>query len=353
MIKNITYRLIQYRLFVTLLLGLGSSVTYGQQRICVGSVKNYGVDTNENLGTGTTGSVYSWRVLEPTFGGEITNQTTSGNKIKIDWQNTPMGTYTLEVTEVNNCNDELIRTLQVIIQDAIILELPPINYICPNYGLTQLAAPQDFEAYEWYNAAGQLVGTTRTIEVNEAGEYRLVVHSGGCTAEATTNVELVEFPTFIVQSDINNALIVVANGGNTAVVYQLEDTNGNIIVPWQISSCFRNVAKGQYLVRVKSINGECYTDLQAEAFVLTNVITPNGDGINDIWDLSHILNNYQNAVVEVYNRFGKLIKSFDQFDQFKWDGKVNGKPISTDSYWYKIDLKNGQHLEGSLLIKNY
>lgn len=353
MIKNFTYHLLKNRLFVAILLMYGSVAAYGQQRICVGSIKNYGVDTNENGGIGTSGSVYTWRVIEAQFEGHISSETSSGNKIIIDWQNSPMGAYTLEVKEINECNDEMVRNLQVIIQDRMNLELPPIIYLCPNYGMTQLSSPQDFEAYAWYNAQGELIGTSKTIEVTEAGTYRLVVRSGGCETEASTQVELVEFPTFAVQSDVNNSLIVVANGGNTNVLYQLEDLEGNVLKPWQISSRFRYVNKGKYIVKVRSENGECYTDLHAEAFVLTNVITPNNDGINDVWDLSQVLVNYLNAEIQVFNRFGKLIKTIDQFDQFKWDGKIDGKPIPSESYWYKIDLKNGQQMEGSLLIKNY
>ena len=336
-----------------MLLGLGSVATYGQQRICIGTSKNYGVDQGENFGNGTPGSVYSWRVIQSEFQGQISNRTTSGNKVTVDWAETPTGIYTLEVTELDNCGAEMVKSLEVHIQENITLDLPPINYLCPNYGLTQLSAPQDFDTYAWYNEAGDLVGVTRSIEVTEAGQYRLVVTSGVCTTEATTTVELVEFPTFVVSSDVNDALVVVASGGNTNVLYQLELPDGTVVSPWQYSTRFRNVRRGKYLVRVKSVNGDCYIDLQTEAFVLTNVITPNNDGINDVWDLSRVLANYPDAEVEVYNRYGKLIKAFGQFEEFKWDGKINGQPISTDNYWYKIDLKNGQFLQGSLLIKNY
>lgn len=336
-----------------MLLGLGSVVAYGQQRICVGANKNYGVDQEENFGNGTLGSVYSWRVVQSGFQGQITNRTTSGNKISINWQDTPTGVYTLEVTELDNCGVEMVKVLDVHIQENITVDLPPIYYLCPNYGLTQLTSPQEFESYAWFNEAGDLIGTTRSIEVTNAGEYRLVVTSGACTTEATTMVELVEFPTFVVQSDVNNSMVVVASGGNTNVVYQLEKLDGTVVLPWQSSTRFRNVTRGKYLVRVKSVNGECFIDLQTEAFVLTNVITPNNDGINDVWDLSRVLANYPTAEVQVFNRYGKLIKTFGQFEEFKWNGKINGLPISTDNYWYKIDLKNGQLLEGSLLIKNY
>ena len=85
---------------------------------------------------------------------------------------------------------------------------------------------------------------------------------------------------------------------------------------------------------------------------IPNVITPNNDGINDLWDLNKFLKDYPNSVVEIFDRFGKKVKTISQVDNFKWDGRIAGKPVPTDNYWYVIKLNDKQTKSGSILIKN-
>lgn len=68
---------------------------------CDSEFNFFGVDMDENDGEGTTNSTYEWAVLESEFEGEIQPQTASGNQILIEWQNTPNGTYTVVVQEIN------------------------------------------------------------------------------------------------------------------------------------------------------------------------------------------------------------------------------------------------------------
>lgn len=65
------------------------------QEICIGDVENYSVTEN-------SGSTYEWEVEESTFTGEITDNSASGNDIQIEWQNSPVGEYTLTVIETNS-----------------------------------------------------------------------------------------------------------------------------------------------------------------------------------------------------------------------------------------------------------
>ena len=69
------------------------------------------------------------------------------------------------------------------------------------------------------------------------------------------------------------------------------------------------------------------------------VITPNGDGINDTWVVENIT-NHQNSVVRVFSRWGSLVYSAKNY-QNDWDGKLNGSDATVPdggSYYYQIDL---------------
>lgn len=84
------------------------------------------------------------------------------------------------------------------------------------------------------------------------------------------------------------------------------------------------------------IDGCIYVD-QVEvrifpAVVPYNTFTPNGDGINDTWEIANI-NQWPNAQIVVYSRWGQKVFQATNYDN-DWDG--DGLPTAT--YYYVIEL---------------
>ncbi|HEY1023484.1 MAG TPA: gliding motility-associated C-terminal domain-containing protein, partial [Flavisolibacter sp.] len=73
---------------------------------------------------------------------------------------------------------------------------------------------------------------------------------------------------------------------------------------------------------------------------IPNVFTPNGDGINDRWEIKY-LETYPGATVEIYNRYGQLLFRSQGYSQ-AWDGRYNGKPVPAGTYYYIVDPKNNR-----------
>ena len=83
--------------------------------------------------------------------------------------------------------------------------------------------------------------------------------------------------------------------------------------------------------------------------------SPNGDGFND--DLVIVgLNNYPDARIEIYNRWGELVYSANPYNN-DWGGETNGsRAIGTDvpdgTYFYVLHLNDTQEpFSGSIEIK--
>ena len=70
--------------------------------------------------------------------------------------------------------------------------------------------------------------------------------------------------------------------------------------------------------------------------------TPNGDGTNDTWEISFV-ENFPNAIVEIYNRWGVLLFKSDPGYKNKWTGTYNGKPLPIGTYYFIIDLKDPEY----------
>jgi gliding motility-associated-like protein len=83
--------------------------------------------------------------------------------------------------------------------------------------------------------------------------------------------------------------------------------------------------------------------------VIPNAFSPNGDGVNDTWEITYLA-NYPGATVEVYNRGGQQVYFSEGYSR-AWDGTRNGKPLPIGVYYYIIEPKNGlERITGTLTI---
>lgn len=72
---------------------------------------------------------------------------------------------------------------------------------------------------------------------------------------------------------------------------------------------------------------------------LTNIFTPNNDGINDTFDFS-LLADSTNLILRIYDRQGEKIYEYQNDNKMYWDGKqTNNKPAPSGTYWvvYQYD----------------
>lgn len=75
----------------------------------------------------------------------------------------------------------------------------------------------------------------------------------------------------------------------------------------------------------------------APPIVIPNTFTPNGDGINDVWDIQGLI-AYTSADVNIYDRNGQRIFHSIGYG-IPWNGTYNNKPLPFGTYYYVIDPK--------------
>ena len=85
------------------------------------------------------------------------------------------------------------------------------------------------------------------------------------------------------------------------------------------------------------------------SIVIPNVFTPNGDMINDYWSIKN-LDTYPNCTVNVYDRYGGKVYSSPRGYGKPWDGKLNGTNLPSGTYYYMIDLGNGDKVFSGYVV---
>ncbi|MCK5066835.1 MAG: gliding motility-associated C-terminal domain-containing protein [Bacteroidales bacterium] len=78
-----------------------------------------------------------------------------------------------------------------------------------------------------------------------------------------------------------------------------------------------------------------------EDITVYNVFSPNGDGINEYFEIEHA-ERFPEMLVEVYSRWGDLFFSTVGYDSGSWwDGTARGKEAPVGTYYYVIVPYNG------------
>lgn len=114
---------------------------------------------------------------------------------------------------------------------------------------------------------------------------------------------------------------------------------------------------GQYPITISGAAALNYTfnyvpatlTIKSTPITITTAFTPNGDGINDTWDIKYI-GQFPNCTVEIMNRYGyKVFNSVGY--PIAWDGRSSGASLPVGTYYYVIKLaSNTKPLTGYLTI---
>jgi gliding motility-associated-like protein len=129
--------------------------------------------------------------------------------------------------------------------------------------------------------------------------------------------------------------VLAARTSNTNITLKKPETNGNyqVVVRTDAPADSRQSRSNalDFTVEVKEV-------------VIYNVITPNGDGFNDEFQVDN-LQFYPGTVLHVFNRWGQEV-----FSSVDYQNNWSPTALGAGTYYYKLLLPNQKQYEGSLRI---
>lgn len=183
-------------------------------------------------------------------------------------------------------------------------------------------------------------------EVQEGIYYARVIHlNSKCYDLVPIRVIMSNFQLDRLEVLNENQIIAHHNiPSDEGLYFKLDDGE------WQSSNVFNHVENGAHVVQMKL--GECVSD-EMHTYILKtfNVITPNVDGLNDMWELKG-LENFEGSQVYIFDRYGKVIFESQGEKVFRWDGTYYGRKLPSGSYWYHIILPDGRFKRGHISLLN-
>lgn len=256
----------------------------------------------------------------------------------------PNGVIYVKVSKApNNCYS--IAKVTLIVLPPVYSNLLDDKIICLE-DTTTLDAGPGFTGYAWSTGA-----TTQTITNVTVGTYWVDLKTGNCVTRQTVKVYPAEQPVIGSVDITNNTITVNVVGGTPAYKYSLDNIN------WQDSNVFTNVPRGDNSIYIKDAYDCEPIDITVIVPNLVNVITPNGDGVNDVIDYSALAGK-KGLVLSIFDRYGVKVGQADKLTGYKWDGTTGGKKVPTGTYWYSVtwnenDKKNTAFkFSGWVMVKN-
>ncbi|MRJ08034.1 hypothetical protein EDL99_03910 [Ornithobacterium rhinotracheale] len=204
--------------------------------------------------------------------------------------------------------------------------------------------------FKWFNPKSEVIGESKTISgINEIGTYALeITNANGCSTKVSFEVKNSPKPEITKITVENDKIIISTADSEFAIEYSADGVN------WQDSNIFEKQEKGRRMVYARYKKYGCAVSKEALVLDLYNVITPNGDGKNDVWEVKdlNVFGN-QDAKLRIFDRNGFLIYEQRGHSQLKWDGKKNGQKLPSTDYYYILDLPDGRTYKGNITVKNY
>jgi gliding motility-associated-like protein len=255
----------------------------------------------------------------------------------------PNGVVYIKVSNANGCFR--IAKVTLIVFPPVYSNILEDKIICMEDKTTLDAGP-GFTSYKWSTGA-----TTQTINNIAVGTYWVDLKTGECTTRQAVKVYASEQPVISTIDISNNTVTVNVVAGTAPYKYSIDNIN------WQDSNIFNNVPRGNNTFYVKDDYDCNPIDVEVTVPNLINVITPNGDGVNDIIDYSE-LSHKPNLVFNIFDRYGAKMHQGNKANGYKWDGAVGGKKVPTGSYWFDISWNEPNSKQtpikysGWILVKN-
>jgi gliding motility-associated-like protein len=261
------------------------------------------------------------------------------------------GQYIILITDSNLCTGQ--DTINLTEPGKLSMTIVPSLSITGEHNINCNGEKTGSIAIEAINNAGDVeylwsdgeIGKERTNLM--AGEYKIIItDSNGCSADSVTTltqpgpISLTFSVTqpFCTDMPDGEILLTVTGGANSGYTYL-----------WSDNSTTQNLStavSGMYRVTVTDANGCSARDsvmmhpVNEICLVMPNAISPNGDLINDEWNIG-LKELYPEIEVKIFNRWGELIWKSARGYPVPWDGRSKGAVLPIDSYHYIIDLHNG------------
>ncbi len=266
------------------------------------------------------------------------------------------GSYTIKLKVENETSCEgIVHSILIEIKALPVAKFSLSKPECdnPNIVFTDRSTSVQGRIVKWNwdfgdgNAAQKADASPFNYRYNAGGIYQVslkVTSETGCESIIASQKFAMSTPFLEAGPDA-----IILKGGS--LPFNIQASGTNLTYKWSPSTGLdRDDIKNplasptedtKYTITITSEEGCVLTDeifiRVVEKPIIPNTFTPNGDRVNDLWEIKY-LDSYPDVTVNIFNRYGVKIYNSIGYIQ-AWNGIFNGQELPVGTYYYVIDPK--------------
>ena len=233
------------------------------------------------------------------------------------------------------------------------------------------------------NGKGQLSGDTTldpvyTPTTDESGDVMLTLHVAGIAPCSDTVASLLMLTVYTGLTVAAGPDQLIPDSSSTFLGSSVKGGSGEFSYNWEPASLLVDPAQHYpqthvltkdtlFILTVKDLNSICQGKDSMRVRIQTNppkpvencilvhnVITPNGDGLNDKLIIDCI-ESYPDNTIQFFTRWGDRVRAYEHYDNkdVAWDGKnEKGEPLPDGTYYYVLTVKGIGTITGWVFIRD-
>jgi hypothetical protein len=290
---------------------------------------------------------YQWKLN----GTNVAGATSSSISLTDPTEN---GTYDLDGTISTYSSTSNNLTVELLVNETLTISSTGLVSCGPAEPIT-ISTTTDLsgEIFTWYRNGTDLGVTTTDLTVTEEGMYQLVLMRNGCPLRSN-EIDINPLDENLITLD-PSADVVFPEGGSRTVSasggssYRWLDSNN---VEMSTGSSMTFTEEGNFVLIATIGNCEIMRNVSVtylDTFKVPNVITVNGDGVNDQWIIPNTYSNKADVNVIIYNEKGvEIVNEFNY--QNNWPSSSAAFTKQNMVFFYKIRNTSEVLKQGTITV---